>query len=98
MAALLVFYHATERGDGCLLGHRGEQVYEIHDDADKLEQIAAWAALPDAEYVDHILKSADWWGEDLTAIPGFAAAVQDHFQKIRTYGAKAYIESLGKEE
>lgn len=97
LAALLAFYHTTEQGDGCLLGHRGGQVYEIHDDADKLAKIAVWAALPDTVYVEHILKEAGWWGEDLTAIPGFAAAVQHHFEQLQLRGAKAYIELLGKE-
>lgn len=97
MAALLAFYHTTEWGNGCLLGYRDGQPYEIHDDADKLEKIAVWAALPDAEYVENVLRAADWWGEDLTILPGFATAVRNHFQQLKNRGAKAYIEALGKE-
>lgn len=97
LAALLSFYHATEAGDGCLIGKRGNGTYEIHDDADKLAKIRECAAKSDAEYVRSVLAESDWWGEDLTKIQGFLEAVGQHFQNIRELGAKAYIEKLGKQ-
>lgn len=98
LAALLAFYHTTEQGDGCLIGHRGAGTYEIHDDADKLEQIAKWAGGPDAEYIHEIMSQTGWWGEDLTKIAGLEQAVAGHFARIAKIGAKAHIEELGAQE
>lgn len=95
-AALLAFYHTTEQGDGCLIGHREGNTYEIHDDADKLEQIRVWAAGSDADYVHSVMAESDWWGEDLTAIAGFEAAVAGHIARINEVGIKAHIAELGE--
>lgn len=97
LAALLAFYHTAEAGDGCLIGHREGNSYEIHDDPDKLEQVKELAGKTDAEYVHEILAKETWWGEDLTQIPGFEEAVQKHFDNIRKIGAKAYIEELANQ-
>ena len=98
LAALLAFYHTTKKGDGCLLGQREAEVYEIHDDADKLAKLAQWAALSAPEYIGHALRATDWWGEDLTQIKGLEAAVCHHFTQIQKLGAKVYIQKLGTEE
>ena len=96
LAALLAFYHTTEQGENCLIGHRGADSYEIHDDAGKLERLAAWAALPDSEYVHNALAAEDFWGEDLTQIAELEAKLLEHFERIGAVGAKAHIEELGK--
>ena len=96
LAALLAFYHTTDRGENCLIGHRGSETYEIHDDADKLERLAAWASLPAADYVHNALAAEDFWGENLTEIMGLEAKVLEHFERISAVGAKAHIEELGK--
>lgn len=98
LAALLAFYRTTAGGDGCLLGKRGDETYEIHDDAATLAVFQAEAANDTARYVASILSQTGFWGEDLTAIPGFAAAVTAHVEGIEAIGAKAYIEQLGKTE
>lgn len=96
-AALLAFYRTTKAGDGCLIGSRGTNEYEIHDDADKLGFIKEHAGLSTPEYVKSVMKQKEWWGEDLTAIPGFYDAVEKHLENIEKSGAKAYIEELGRE-
>ena len=95
-AALLAFYRTDEAGEGCLIGHRGSETYEIHDDAEKLSFIRAHAGA--ADYAAAVMSQSDWWGEDLTKLPGFAAAVEKHLAGIEKLGARAYIEKLGKEE
>ena len=97
-AALLAFYHTTEKGEHCLIGSRGTNTYEIHDDASKLADVAQWAALPDAQYIHNVMTQADWWGEDLTQIAGFEQAAARHFSRIAEVGAKAHIAELGKQE
>ncbi len=98
MAALLAFYHTTKAGDKCLIGSRNANEYKICDDQDKLDFIREKSALSLAEYGSEILKRADWWGEDLTAIPGFADEVIKDLEQINKLGAKAYISELGKLE
>ncbi len=41
LAALINFYSSDERGEGCLIGHRGEGTYQIKDDAAVLDFFAA---------------------------------------------------------
>ncbi|BEU88048.1 tagaturonate reductase [Selenomonas sp. TAMA-11512] len=96
LAALLAFYHTSEQGDGCLIGHRGKDMYEIHDDADKLKKLAVWATLPAQEYVHNVLAAKDFWGEDLTRVAGLETKVKEHFERIAAIGARAHIKELGK--
>ena len=98
LAALLAFYRSTEEGDGCLIGARAAgNTYEIHDDAEKLAFIKENAAKPTAEYVQAVMSRSDFWGEDLTAIAGFADAVTAHIDRMAEIGVKAHIEELGQD-
>lgn len=95
-AALLAFYRTTQEGNGCLIGTRGTNTYEIHDDADKLADIKEYAGRSTADYVQAVMSRADWWGEDLTKIDDFADAVAAHLERIAAVGIKAHIEELGQ--
>lgn len=53
------------------------------------------ASEDDRNYVWHILRRDDFWGEDLTAIPGFATAVSYHLHGIHAFGLKSYLEQPG---
>ena len=98
LAALLAFYRSTEEGDGCLIGARAAgNTYEIHDDAEKLAFIKENAAKATAEYVRAVMSRSDFWGEDLTAIAGFADAVTAHIDRMAEVGVKAHIEELGRD-
>ena len=98
LAALLAFYRSTEEGDGCLIGSRAAgNTYEIHDDAEKLAFIKENAAKATAEYVQAVMSRSDFWGEDLTAIAGFADAVTAHIDRMAEVGVKAHIEELGRD-
>lgn len=98
LAALLAFYRSTEEGDGCLIGARAAgNTYEIHDDAEKLAFIKENAAKSTAEYVRAVMSHSDFWGEDLTAIAGFADAVTAHIDRMAEVGVKAHIEELGRD-
>ena len=96
LAALLAFYHTVEKGNGCLIGYRGGKPYEIHDDAEKLDRVASWAALPDEVYVRKFLQADDFWGIDLRTIPGFYDAVLHHYELLQLMGIKSYIKKLGE--
>ena len=47
-----------------------------------------------AETANAVLKNTDFWGEDLTELPGFEAAVSSAFSDIREKGARAAIDAL----
>lgn len=98
LAALLAFYRSSETSDACLIGHRGNDCYEIHDDADKLAFIASIAEKSTAEYVRAVLGKVDFWGEDLNSIEGLTETVTEHLDKIAEIGFKAYIEVLGNSQ
>lgn len=96
-AALLAFYRTTTSGSDCLIGSRGTNTYEIHDSADVLAFFKEKASQETAEYVQAVMSRSDFWGEDLTAISGFAAAVTGHLNRIDEIGIKAHIDELGKQ-
>ena len=97
-AALLAFYRTTQVGDRCLIGSRPGNTYEIHDDEDKLAFIREQAGKKTADYVRSVMGRCDWWGEDLTAVPGFADAVVSHLDRMEAIGVKPHIAELTEKE
>lgn len=96
-AAFLAFYRTTQAGEHCLVGSRPGNTYEIHDDEDKLAFVKEQAGKGTADYVKAIMARSDWWGEDLSAIDGFADAVTAHLDRMAEIGVKAHIAELTKE-
>lgn len=83
LAALIRFYRG-EFIDGRYCGRRGQEMYEIRDDAAVLTFMCeAWNA-PDT--VAAVLGNTAFWGRDLTAVNGLADAVGAHLNAIDTYG------------
>ncbi len=93
-AALLCFYCSTNRAQDCLLGSRNGQEYKIMDDQDILDFFAKAAALAPAEYVKTVASNTAFWGEDLTAYPGFAETVTRHIEKVRQVGMQKVLQDL----
>ncbi len=96
-AALLAFYRTEKAGDHCLIGTRGTNEYEIHDDEDKLAFVRQHAGMSTAGYVTALMAREDFWGEDLTQLPGFVEAVIAHLDRMAEVGVKAHIEELGRQ-
>jgi len=99
LAALLAFYRGTEIRDGALLGARGDGPYAVKDDAPVLETFAdQWRAF--AEHHDAIvlcraiLARADFWGEDLAALPDLLEGVSSHLSQILRVGVRQAIGML----
>lgn len=97
LAALLAFYRSTKAGTDCLIGTRGNNTYEIHDDAAVLQVFQEAASQSTPAYVQHILAQKTFWGEDLTAIPLMAETVTAHLEGMAQEGVKVYIEALGNQ-
>ena len=92
LAALLAFYTGSEIRDKALIGHRGEQEYNILDDMFVLEFCAANSGKPAAEYAKAVLSNVDFWGQDLTAIDGVLDAVAGYLADIRELGMRKAME------
>lgn len=62
--------------------------YVVSDDRPVLEFYYARRGCGPEELVRDVLQNTQMWGQDLSQIPGFAAAVTDRLKLIRTEGAK----------
>ncbi len=98
LAALLWFYAGEPVSANELRGRRNRQAYPIKDDAPVLAFfVDAWKKAADLtpvqlrELTVATLARKDFWGQDLTAIPGFADLVTDGLVKIATRGMRAAI-------
>lgn len=90
ITASFAFYIAFYNGRGLteegLKGSRGEDAYMIQDDKPVLEFYEAHRDAPAAGLVHAVCAKEAFWGEDLTKIAGFEAAVAGYLEEIRTKG------------
>ena len=101
VAALIAFYRGTEFEGDALVGDRNGGKYLIKDSREYLE---TFASIYGAQHkcngclskalCDGILTKEDWWGMDLTTIPGLRDAVEGYLVKIFDEGMEAAIRSL----
>ena len=101
IAALIAFYRGTEFEGDALVGDRNGGKYLIKDSREYLE---TFASIYGAQHkcngclskalCDGILTKDDWWGMDLTTIPGLRDAVEGYLVKIFDEGMEAAIRSL----
>ncbi len=99
LAALLEFYRGTENAEGKWEGKRTKGAYPISDDADKVRFINECGKMRDADgdydkFARAILGRADFWGQDLNAVPGLTAAVATDLEAIRDRGITAAVGGL----
>ena len=91
IAASLAFYIAFYTGrrleDQAMIGVRGDNEYEIKDDRFVLEFFDAHKEEEADVLAKHVLENQEFWGEDLTQIPGFLDMVAADLAKVRTQGA-----------
>ena len=101
IAALIAFSRGTEFEGDALVGDRNGGKYLIKDSREYLE---TFASIYGAQHkcngclskalCDGILTKEDWWGMDLTTIPGLRDAVEGYLVKIFDEGMEAAIRSL----
>lgn len=95
LSALMAFYTGTEIRDKALIGHRGEQEYQILDDAAVLAFFAENSSREPAEYAHAVLANQDFWGQDLSALPGVEEMVVSYLTDIREVGMRKAMEKIG---
>lgn len=92
-AAYLAFYRGgTERGEGCLIGRRGEDTYEIRDDPWVLDFYNDHRNDDAPSLVRAVISSERMWGGELAALKGFAAAVTADLERIDAVGMRQAME------
>ncbi len=94
LAALMAFYTGTEIRDKALIGHRGEEEYNIMDDAAVLEFFAANSSKEPAEFAHAVLSNTDFWGQDLSAIAGVEEKITSYLTDIRELGMRKAMEKI----
>lgn len=96
-AALLAFYASGELTEEGLVAHRADgTAYTVHDNRDVLEFFAQNSQKAVAQYVSSVAESKAFWGEDLTAYPGFAEKVSYWLEFIQKEPAAALQAVLEK--
>ena len=88
LAALMAFYTGTEIRDKALIGHRGEQEYNIMDDRNVLEFFRDSCMKETGEFVKAFLGEKEFFGCDLNEIEGLTAAVTEYLDDIKTNGMR----------
>jgi len=93
LAALMAFY-SGEKGDGKLVGNRSGSSYDIVDDETVMEFFAISKDKPVHEFVTAFLSHKDFWGRNLTEIPGFVEKVSGSLKSIRDNGMRTAVDTL----
>ena len=91
LAALMAFYTGSEIRDNALIGHRGEQEYNIMDDMAVMEFFRDHSGKDTKEFVSAFLGRIDFFGQDLNEIQGLTDAVTAHLDDIKANGMRAAL-------
>jgi len=91
LATLATFYRNSTQGNGCLIGRRGDDVYEIRDDVNVLAFFTEYATSPTDKFIHAFLGNTDFWGEDLNALGDMTAYVTRYYDDIEKNGIRAAI-------
>lgn len=92
-AFYLAFYHGREMTAEGLRHQRPANAYLIKDDPAVLQFFADQKDTAPLDYVTAVCRRVDFWGEDLSLLPGFAAAVSEYLNMIQTQGVLAVMNS-----
>ena len=92
LAALMAFYTGNEIREKALIGHRGDEEYQILDDVAVLEFFAANSGKDAGEFAHAVLANEEFWGQDLSAIDGVEEKVTAYLSDIRKLGMRKAME------
>ncbi|HIT90248.1 MAG TPA: tagaturonate reductase [Candidatus Merdenecus merdavium] len=92
-AFYVAFFNGHKLTEEGLIASRKGNDYTVKDDRSVLEFYAAHAEDSVEDLVHAVCKNIDFWGEDLTQLPGFEQAVCDDLKQIRKNGAYEVMKS-----
>ncbi len=88
-AAFLAFYHlGREKGEGCLIGKRGEEKFEIQDDAWVLDFFYEHRDDDNAALAKAVIHNEEMWEGALSSLEGFEEAVVADLNLMEEVGVK----------
>lgn len=90
-AFYIAFYKGVRLEESGLIGVRGEEEYTIHDDRAILEFYDAHKNDSNVDLAHAVCSNVEFWGQDLTEIPGFEAAIAECLDKIDREGTYAVM-------
>lgn len=91
LAALMALYHGGHLKDGALECLRDGQPYTLRDDAAVLAFFAENDQKPAAELTRMFLSSTDFFGQDLTQVPGLETAVATALEDVLARGMRTVM-------
>lgn len=95
LAFLIAFYHGDKMEKGALIGKRpAGNEYEIKDDASVLTFFLSHKDDASEALAHAVLANQDFWGEDLSLLPGLEKEVQDDLKCILENGAYQAMQRL----
>jgi tagaturonate reductase len=93
IAAYIYFMKAVKEEDGKYYGSLNDNYYPLNDaKADYFYE--KWQSIPTAMMAVAVLSDIVLWGQDLSSLPGFAAAVQEKLNEIDDTGMTAVLDPL----
>lgn len=99
-AFYIEFFSGKQLTEDALIGLRGEEEYLIKDDRFILEFYEAHKNDSAAELAHAVCTNESFWGEDLSRLDGFEAAVTEYLEEIRAHGSyevmKQCLEASGR--
>lgn len=94
LAFYIAFYHGVRLEEQGLVGMRGDSTYLIQDDRKVLEFFDAHRDDANPALTRAVMGNTDFWGRDLTEIPGFEGAVTEYLDVIGEKGTYEVMKSL----
>ena len=92
-AFYMAFYTGLRLEEDGLIASRGTNEYTVKDDRDILEFYDAHKEDAIEDYVHAVCSNQNFWGEDLSLIPGFEAAAISYLKAIEEKGAYEVMKS-----
>jgi tagaturonate reductase len=89
-AAYLLFMKGVKKEGERIYGQVNGDFYWIQDDQAGYF-FETWQQASPEELVAEVLKNTQLWGTDLTALPGFAAALEQYLNQLQSSGAAASL-------
>ncbi|MFV0413824.1 MAG: tagaturonate reductase [Oscillospiraceae bacterium] len=95
-AAYIAFYSGGTRTENGLVCKRGAGEYTVKDDDFVLDFYAAHGGAAAAVLAHEVCANQEMWGEDLSQLPGFEAAVAGYLALIEQKGMKQALAEVVK--
>ena len=94
-AAYMDFYRmGREKGEGCLIGKRGEDTFEIKDDQWVLDFYYDHRDCDNRTMAAEVIGNEKMWGAELKNLPGFETEVVNYLNRIDQEGIYEVMKSL----